>query len=116
AWSAPVTFKTPFGPIFLQAGDFDGKNGLDLITVNSGSDSVSVFLNNGNGGFGGALTAKAGGGALAVALADFDKDGKLDAAVADSFDDAVMVLLGSGMGTFSSQKTAGVGFSPYGIT
>ena len=45
----PLT--TANNPYAVTVGDLDGDGDLDIATTNSGSSSVSVFRNNGSGGF-----------------------------------------------------------------
>jgi hypothetical protein len=68
--------------------------------ANSGSNTVSVLLGNGDGTFQSASNFPAGRGPVSVAVGDFNGDGKLDLSVAFSL--GVRVLLGNGDGTFKT--------------
>jgi len=90
-------------PYPLAQGDVNSDDRLDVVTPCVGSDSLSVLLGDGRGGF-----ASAPGSPVAVAprpyfaaLGDVDGDGSPDAVV--SHDDAqiVTVLLGDGAGGFT---------------
>jgi hypothetical protein len=63
------TYPVGHEPVAISAIDIDHRDGLDLAVVNTGSDDVSILLNDGSGGF------KPGGtfpvGKEPVALAEF---------------------------------------------
>ncbi|MCH8837203.1 MAG: fibronectin type III domain-containing protein, partial [Candidatus Marinimicrobia bacterium] len=64
-----------------------------LATANSGSNNVSVLLNNGNGTFTAKIDYAVGTGPFSVFSADLDGDGDLDLAVANFSSNNVSVLL-----------------------
>jgi hypothetical protein len=75
----PVTFQTGVDPVFVYVGHFDAQGGLDLVTVNAGSDDLSVFA-----GFGAGRTVSLGGAAPAAAVAsEFRGNGTDGLIVAD---------------------------------
>jgi len=82
-------------PTSVAAGDFNGDGKPDLAIANAGSNSVTVLLGSGTGGF----TAATGGpfavGSFpsSVAIGDFNRDGKPDLAIANALDNTVTVLL-----------------------
>src|SRR5262249_29616535 len=82
----------------------DGR--LDLVTANSGSNSVGVLKGNGAGGFSPAPVVAAGGTPLAVAAADVNGDGRPDLVTANSAGNSASVLLGDGAGGFSPSPAA----------
>jgi hypothetical protein len=65
------------------------------------SDSVSILLGNGTGGFSAATNLTAGIQPSTVAVADFNADGASDLAVANRGSNDVSILLGDGTGAFS---------------
>ena len=99
----------------IVAGDFTGDGHLDLAVANSGSNTVSVLLGNGDGTFQPQVTYAVGQAPQAIVAGDFTGDGHLDLAVADSGSNTVSVLLGNGDGTFQPQVTYAVGTDPNGI-
>jgi phospholipase C len=101
-------FSTGNTPKTVVSGDFNGDSKPDLAVANFADNSVSVYLSNGDGTFGSAITTTnlGGQGPLSLAVGDFDGDGKLDLAVANNIDTAsshsnIAILLGNGDGTFS---------------
>ena len=63
----------------LETGDLDGDGSLDLFVVSS--DTASVLMNDGLGGF--TKSAQDMGGGTGLVLGDWDNDGDLDAAIID---------------------------------
>ena len=102
-------------PSAIVAGDFTGNGQLDLAIANSGDDTVSVLLGNGDGTFEPQVTYAVGSDPDAIVAGDFTGDGHLDLAVANGGDDTVSVLLGNGDGTFEPQVTYAVGSVPDAI-
>jgi hypothetical protein len=113
-FQAPSTITTapPANITAIAVGDFNGDGNLDFAVLNQSTNSVVVYLGNGNGTFGAAKTTTVANppqltGALVAA--DFNKDGKADVAVmataAQSGTGSVLVLIGKGDGTFQSPVT-----------
>ncbi len=106
------TASIPVGkaPQSIATGDFNGDNLLDLATVNSSSDDVSILLGNGNGTFQTPVSFGIGKIPMSVVTDDVNGDGPLDLIVAISGSDQIVVLKGKGdgffdrMGSFPSGK------------
>jgi len=98
-------FNTGNAPVSSLAYDFNSDGNMDLAVVNSGSNTVSIFLGNGDGTFTPAGDVATGAGPGAVGVGDFNRDGMADLAVLNTGDNTVSILLGNGDGTFSSAGT-----------
>lgn len=87
-------------PIGIVATDFNGDNQLDLAAGNYGSDTVSVLVGQGNGGFAplSGSPFAAGDGASGVTSADFNGDDAPDLAVSNYGASTVSVLLRTATG------------------
>ncbi len=96
----------------VAVGDLNGDTYPDIATADCQNDTVSVYLNNGDGTFQAGTSYWAGYYPQGLAMADVSGDTRKDIVVtnADSADAAV--LLGNGDGTF---QTPAVGFSVGGF-
>jgi hypothetical protein len=94
-------FAAGTAPDSVAVGDFNGDGIPDLAVANRDSNTVTVLLGNGTGGFAPAPGSPiaVGSAPLSIAVADFNGDGKLDLAVANSA--SVTILLGNGNGAFT---------------
>ena len=77
----------------------------DLVVVNSGTNSIGIFLNYGNQTFSRQLTVTTGNSSrsLSVVVGDFNNDTHLDIAVANYDTHNTGIFLGYGNGTVASQ-------------
>jgi predicted Fe-Mo cluster-binding NifX family protein len=92
----------------------------DIIVANSGTTTVSVFLNVGNGTFLAQVTYSVGFGGPApnaIAVADVNSDNKPDIVVANQGQNTVGVLFNAGNGTFRSVTaySSGGASAPRGV-
>jgi hypothetical protein len=103
-------YSSPNGPTDLFVADLNGDGKPDVVTTQSTSNAVTVFLNQGGGVFldGGSAQYLTGQNPQRVVVADFNGDGKLDIATAncDSITHvgSVSLLLGNGDGTFQNHN------------
>jgi Subtilase family/FG-GAP-like repeat/Ig-like domain CHU_C associated len=84
---AKVDYPTGISPSNVAIGDLDADGKTDLVVVNYGSNSVSVFRNtstNGIGSFAFKIDFTTGIEPIAVGINDLDGDGKLDLVVTNS--------------------------------
>ena len=98
-------------PVAIVAADLDADDTADLITVNSGADSISVILGRGDGTFGEPTHLPVGLRPQAIVTGDLDRDGHLDLVIANKFSDDVTVLFGSQDGAFTT-ISVGTGAQP----
>jgi uncharacterized protein (DUF2141 family) len=70
-------------PDAVAMGDLNGDGRLDLAVANAGSNTVSVLLGNGAGGFQAQTQYATGTNPDSVAIGDLNGDGRLDLAVAN---------------------------------
>src|SRR2546426_790400 len=82
SFNARLDFAVQTNPISVAVGDLNGDRVQDLAVANSGSNTVSVLLGNGDGTFRAAPTVAAGINPFSVAVGDLNGDGVPDLAVA----------------------------------
>ena len=87
----------------VWAGDLDGYGDDDLVAVNKDDNTVSVWLNLGDGEFSASEAFGAGYEPAVVCGGDFDGDGDVDLAIGSSGDKVVTVLLNDGTGAFGGR-------------
>jgi hypothetical protein len=104
---------TPQG---ITTADFNGDGKLDLAVANSGSNTVSILLGNGDGTFTTKSTPAAGSGSNWVVVGDFNEDGIPDLAVSNLNANTVSILLGHGDGTFTLKSSPATGLHPLSVT
>jgi hypothetical protein len=102
-------------PDAIAVGDFNGDGIPDLVTANSGNNTVSVLLGKGDGTFRAAVSYPVGSQPQSVAVGDFNNDGRLDLATANFGDNTVSVLTGEGDGTFQRPFPLPAGSQPYAV-
>lgn len=90
------------GPNWEAIADVNRDGRLDLAVANELTDSVSIRLGDGAGGFGAPSSVPVGDAPASVALADFTHDRRLDMAVANAGTNTVTIHTGDGHGGFSA--------------
>jgi hypothetical protein len=89
-------------PTSVAVGDFNNDGKLDFAVTNAASNTVSVFLNNGDGTFAKSGDFSAGTNPQGIAAGKFYGDGNTDLVVADNqATGAITILKGDGTGHFS---------------
>ncbi|MEE8155108.1 MAG: PQQ-binding-like beta-propeller repeat protein [Phycisphaerales bacterium] len=95
----PTTYGPTDHPSSVLSADIDGRNGPDIVIANAGEyrehefESTSVFLNTGEGNFGGPIDFETGSWAFSVACGDMDGDGDDDIAIANQGMNGTVVLI-----------------------
>src|SRR5205807_1919481 len=115
ATCVPVRFATAgliagHGPQSATVGDFNGDGKQDLAVANS--NTVSILLGDGTGGFSAPTDFAGGGNSHSVSssvVGDFNGDGKQDLAVANTGSNNVSILLGNGDGSVGAPTNFAVG-------
>ena len=112
-----AVYATDTAPEGIAVGDFNGDGYADIAVTNSKSDTVSIFLNKGDGTgtFLPKIDTATGNQPQGLAVGYFNGDKNLDLAVTNAADGTVGVFLGKGNGTFSAQVTYTTGFNPWSI-
>ncbi len=136
-FDVPVYLPTPQGPGAVALADMNGDGKRDILVTTpggyrniclcwAGANKLSVFLNNGSGGFSGRIDRSVGLRPVGLATADFNTDGKTDVALAHAglwdgsscychTGSSVVTLLGNGNGTVTPDTTLTTGASPSSI-
>jgi hypothetical protein len=100
----------------VAAGDFLNNGDQDIAALDSSTNTLNVFLGDGQGDFSPGAGASLGGtpGDTALATADFNGDGKVDIAAVDPNDDQVVTFISTSEGAFVAGATISVP-SPIGV-
>ncbi|MBS1551646.1 MAG: T9SS type A sorting domain-containing protein [Bacteroidetes bacterium] len=122
--SIPVYYSSPQSSEFVYSAKLNNDAFQDIIVSNTGNNfsgnSISVFMNQGNGSFGAPVNYFVGGGPVGIAADDFNGDNKTDIAVATcgSFGsgNTVTILINNGDGTFADPVLYPAGSAPYKLS
>ena len=110
-----TSFSTGYDsrPYSVAVGDFNKDNQMDIATTNYGTNSIGIFLGQGNGTFASQASYATGfhSNPSSVAVGDFNNDKQLDLAVANYGTGHIAVLLGHGNGSFAAPATFSTGSS-----
>jgi hypothetical protein len=114
---SPAGTATAVGahPVGLISAIFNGDGKPDLAVANSGDNTLSILLGNGDGTFTAKPTLATGSGPFSLIAGDFNNDGELDLAVANFASgnvSNVSIFIGNGEGTFQPGVTYAVGGGP----
>jgi gliding motility-associated-like protein len=111
----PMAYSTgaTSNPNCLTVADVNGDGYPDVLTANTGSNTVGVLLGTSAGGFGAVATYATGPAyqPVSLAVADVNGDGHPDVLTANSMADAVGVLLGTGHGSFGAATPYALGLN-----
>lgn len=122
SYASKLDFSTGTSPFSAAFADLDGDGKLDMVTVNNGANSLSVFRNTSSVGsisFASAQSFTTGTGPQQLAAEDIDKDGKLDIVVVNTNASTVSILRStSSTGTisFATKSDLGTASTPYFVS
>ncbi|HVX24247.1 MAG TPA: VCBS repeat-containing protein [Candidatus Saccharimonadales bacterium] len=94
-------YTTGSNPRGVATSDVNGDGYPDIVTTNSGANTVSVLINNGNGTYAAQATYSTGSNPVAIATSDVNGDGHPDIVTASANTRFVSVLINNGNGTFA---------------
>jgi hypothetical protein len=103
SFATKVDYTTGSNPNSVAIGDLNNDGKMDLAVANFFSDSVSIFINNGNGTFASKVDYTTGTTPVSVAIGDLNNDGKMDLAVVNYSSASVSTFLNNGNGTFATK-------------
>jgi hypothetical protein len=121
AFSLSVSQSPTIGaqPESVATGDFNGDGIPDLAVANTGANTITVLLGNGDGTFKSAASLQTGSAPYTLVAGDFNRDGHVDLAVTLNSNNSsgINVFLGNGDGTFTpSGSNPPTGIQPSGMT
>lgn len=101
----------------VVAADLNGDGITDLAATNTGADSVSIFIGNGDGTFDARVDYPVGAAPKAIAVGDFKGSGiRNDLAVVNSTDRSIAILLNDGTGVMTAQDVGSWPSAPDAIS
>ncbi|WP_223652978.1 FG-GAP repeat domain-containing protein [Hymenobacter psoromatis] len=109
--SYPTSADILSRPSSIATADVNGDGKLDLLTTNSGDNTVGILLGNGNGTFQ-AISAYPSGRyhqPTKIAVADVNGDSKCDLITVSAISSSVEIMLGNGNGAFKISATYSTG-------
>jgi hypothetical protein len=117
-----VSTANPFAPLpagagtaTVATGDLSGDGFNDIVIGNRVDDTVTVYMNLGDGSFALPKTYAIGPRVWKMTVADATGDGRLDILSANKGGNSVSLLVNNGDGTFAPQEIIPVGTRPGGV-
>ncbi|CAF1296076.1 unnamed protein product [Adineta ricciae] len=116
-FSNTITFSTETNtiPRSLTTGDVNNDDQVDIVTVNTYADTISIFLGEGTGNFTLIETylTEASAQPQGASIGDLNKDGNMDIAVCNYYTSTTSIFLGYGNGSFQAQVLYSVGYQTW---
>lgn len=106
--NAPRAYLAGSGPTSTVSADFNGDGVLDVAVSSQISNSVTILLGAGDGGFVEAASYASGAAPVKIAAGDLNSDSKTDLITVDSSGGSLSIFLGNGDGTFMAAMTTAV--------
>lgn len=110
------TLATQSTPVSAAAADFNSDGRLDLAVANFNSNTVQVFIGDGNFGFSAPRVFDTGEHPSDLIAQDFDGDGDLDIALTLFGSDRLALMRNDSLGFFSESQRLAVGAAPNKVT
>ncbi|CAF3821681.1 unnamed protein product [Adineta steineri] len=90
-------------PMSVAVGDLNNDNHLDFTIANSGTNTIGIFLGDGNGEFSEQMTYSTGNNStpISIAVGNINNDTYLDIIVANEQTNTIMIFQGYGNGTIT---------------
>ena len=121
-----VTYSVASSPSFIIAADVNGDGKPDLAYVNENKytsdgmqtgfdNTLTIWTNNGSGGFSSNATYTVGSGPSSIVAADVNGDGKVDLITANYASASLSILTNSGSGGFALASSLGTGVQPWSV-
>ena len=114
----PITnYAAGSSPAFVVTNTLRNNSINDLVVANSGANTISVLLGNGDGTFQNQVTYATGVNPVWIATGQFNSgsDGFLDLAVANRGSNTISILAANGDGTFQKQTNLRTGHTPVSV-
>lgn len=109
--------EQPRSPASEMAVDLDGDGHLDLVSLQAGDDSITIYYNGSKGIFQAPSRLATGGfDACEAVAADFDHDGRLDIAIVNRLTSDVSVFYNEGERRFSKPLIIPITSMPVSLT
>jgi hypothetical protein len=116
AFNAARHISIDDAPFDIVAADFNRDGLLDLVTSHAAAtDSVMIWLGDGQGNFQLFGRFEAGSDPSALAVADFNGDGFLDVAATNGVNNSITILFGDGQGQLVDKVALPVGATPIAV-
>jgi hypothetical protein len=101
--------------VAVVTSDFNGDGITDIAVANTGSSTLSLFLNDGKGSFSSGKSYNVGRDPRAMAVCDLNSDKLPDLVTVNYDDNTLRVLVGNGKGSFSTLPSVSVDIAPLAV-
>ena len=101
-FQSAVTYVAGTSPSAMKLIDLNKDGHLDMVTADTGSNQISIYVNLGAGTFQSVATYATTNGPADLAFGDVNADGNVDIMTADAVSSSISVFLGNGSGTFNA--------------